>query len=311
MSEISINLKIENEWVSFPFSKLSLIREAENPARSISVETPEIKWMGNASEMFFECESYSETFLVDKQVYEESSTGVVQKIEGRSKIGALLLDNQIYPEMLENISLQNLIDKYCVSYGVRSYTASSIKTLPLFLIQEGSSIWDTLKSFIRLAYNQNTYFSNQNTIQVGVPDIESTHVFSNAEENGVCYSNLQYSFIPKYQISKIEAMDESGTIKTYKNTLSENVERVQYWRNPTNYNKNAVKDPQVQIYDSLWKSYALEIETPFFFLGNPNDKGVFPDLEMMGSWQIEKGTWEWNNGWSTKLLLTLKNYRGK
>lgn len=310
MSETILTITDEKGSYTPVYSKLSIFRDATTPARQISVDLPLVEWRGEAITIEFSSESYSDIFLVDLHQYQRNGQGVLQHIEGRSKLGALLLENQVYPRTYQNIDMATLILRTGGIYGLRKYEADYNASLALYMIEDSSSAWKAITDFVRLAYRTECYFLEEDIVRVGTPSAKSSFIFSNLRDGAIRYSDLEYTAIPNARISKIQGLDTAGDMTTYTNLVKTYREKCYYRRNPTDYSQAATRGHNEEMIKSLWDSYKVTVSIPGFFIGAPNDKGVFLDVDIPGPWQMESGQWIWENGWSSRLNFKNRNYQG-
>lgn len=308
--DVKIIVKDEIGTFTVDFEYLRIERGIENPAQHLEVKFYSKIWRGEAIEIDFESSQYTQKFVVDEHVYTQDQNGFTHVLKGRSKTGFYLLENQVYPRSYENFTFEKLVTLVGAGSTVQGVKNGQLKSIPLFVIREGETIWDVFQNFALIAYGKKISLSEDGWIEIGTPMIQNCFYFSNSEDESLPYSFFRYEQKPKVRISQIRALDDLGGESIIANSEVKNMMRREYRRDQTIFSKASVQENSKRLIESLKKSYTLIIEHPNYFKGAPKDQVVIRDLNQNSAgWQIEKGVWEWRCGWKTTIISSLYRYR--
>ena len=144
---------------------------------------------------------------IDRQTATISDGGLTVRLEARS-IGALLLDNQAVPGLLQNARPQAVFDRLAVPYGFVVYCPNARGVLPLFTIRAGQSEWDALCAYCRRMFGRTPYVTKKQ-VMVERPVSQSPLVISNTGD-GLRFSSLAHVRTPYAVISQVNLRDENG-----------------------------------------------------------------------------------------------------
>jgi prophage tail gpP-like protein len=137
---------------------------------------------------------------VDSQRSVLSDRGRLVHIDARTK-GALLLDNEAKPSVLQNVQMATVFALFCQPYGFALYNPQPSRALAAYTVRAGMSEWEALTGFSRRMFGITPYVEGEQ-VCIDTPRSHTSVRISNTGK-GLRYSRLEYQFTPYNIISDV------------------------------------------------------------------------------------------------------------
>lgn len=189
-------------------AEIRVHRTLESPATSAEVVFPAEKLPGALASLAIS-EGGKTLFegSVDRQTATVAVSGTEVRLEARG-IGALLLDNQALPGILQYVQPGAAFERFAAQYGFSFYCPNARGFLPLFTVRAGQSEWDALTAYCRRMFGKTPYVIKKQIMAERPPSGEPI-VISNTG-NGQKFISISHTRTPYNVISQVSLRDENG-----------------------------------------------------------------------------------------------------
>ncbi|MCL2033423.1 MAG: hypothetical protein FWG94_01695 [Oscillospiraceae bacterium] len=212
MSGLTVTARtlVRNSAVTFQNIKsLRIVSSLDSPADSLSAEIAANELHGD----FGHLEAHDGAKLlfsgsIDSQQESVSGKGALIRLDARSA-GALLLDNQALPSVLQNVQLGVLFNRCIAPYGFTLFNPNRAVYVPVFTIRAGQTEWDAFVDFSRRAHGITPHIKGTQVL-IRRPGGGTRPVIISNSADGASYSSITHTRTPYSIISRVILRDENG-----------------------------------------------------------------------------------------------------
>ena len=174
-------------------SKVTICRDMGVPADSMDVTFPfavdeeinTLRVLRGSEEIFLG--------IADEQIVVSDGGSVRTRFVCRS-MAALLVDNEAYPSVFNDISASLVFDKFAKPLGFEKMIGEDRTLRGLFCVPKGTSCWQVVENFCKAVWGKVPFTEGMSVVMNRTDDMEGFVVFSDKyDENSVRYTAFEHN----------------------------------------------------------------------------------------------------------------------
>lgn len=178
---------------------------------------------------FYEITVYSDSNIlfegiVDKSEVILSSKGLLRKFMCRNKT-ALMIDNEVKPNIYSRLTSTQLFDIYARPFGVIKCNFPYNATQWLLQVKKGSSNWTVIEGYCHLNYHTVPYINHQRILTLS-PFNDTIHIIGNSKIGALPYEKMNIVNDYHKLISRLYMKTATETYTYYYGVVFDNQEAI-------------------------------------------------------------------------------------